>query len=181
MDYVKFVKGIQENNETLINEYIPIITGVLIKFLKVRHGADHHDAEDVVQNTIINVTEKIRKDKLNHPDTIIFYFFTTAKNEYFKFLKQKKENTDPDSVEKHGKEGDQLHSLLIQEKQKILEKCMEGLTPESKDYITYWFDHPRDDASVVAEHFGISVNNAWTKKHRIIKILKNCVEKKWHN
>jgi RNA polymerase sigma factor (sigma-70 family) len=178
MDYSKFVFAVQEEDQATINELVPVITGVLIKFLKVRQGAEHHDAEDVAQNTIINVTEKIRSDQLNNPDSVIYYLFTTAKNEYFKYLKRVKEGTYEEIPESYSSEGDQLKNILNAEKQRILEKCLQLLKPNMRDYITYWFNHPRDEAAVVADHFGITVNNAWTKKHRILKVLKDCVEKK---
>lgn len=178
MDYSKFVFAVQENDQAAINEYVPVINSVLIKFLKVRQGAAHHDAEDVAQNTIINVTEKIRSDELKNPDSVIYYLFTTAKNEYFKYLRRIKEGNYEEVPESYSSEGDQLINILNQERQRILELCLQLLKPNLKEYITYWFNHPRDEAVVVAEHFGISVNNAWTKKHRILKTLKDCVEKK---
>ncbi len=178
MDYSKFVFAIQENDQATINIYVPVIMGVLIKFLKVRQGATHHDAEDVAQNTIINVIEKIRLNKIKNPKSLIYYFYETSKNEYFKYLKKIKESNYDQISTSYVDTGDQLINILNQEKQRILEKCIHLLKPNLKEYITYWFKHPRVETVVVAEHFGISVNNAWTKKHRILKILKNCVEKK---
>lgn len=178
MDYSKFVFAIQENNQAIIKEYVPIIISVLIKFLKVRLHATHHDAEDVAQNTIINVTEKIKSNELINPDSVIYYLFTTAKNEYYKFLRSIKEGNYEEMPENFSEEGDQLINILNKEKQKILAGCLKNLKSNYKNYITYWFDNPRIEAKVVAKHFGISVNNAWTKKHRIINLLKECVEKR---
>lgn len=177
MDYSKFVFAIQQNDQATINIYAPIIIGVLIKFLKVRQGATHHDAEDVAQNTIINVIEKIRLNEINNPDSVIYYLFTTSRNEYFKYIKRFKENIY-EEIPEHFSDGDQLMNILNEEKQRILQKCIHMLKPNLKEYISYWFKHPKNEAFVVAEHFGISVNNAWTKKHRILKILKHCVDKK---
>jgi len=178
MDYSKFVFAVQHNDRVTINEYVPIIMSVLIKFLKVRQGAAHHDAEDCAQNTIINVTEKIKSDELKNPDTVIYYLFTTAKNEYYKYLNRIKEGNYDDVPNSFVSDGDQLSKLLNEERLKILERCMQLLKPNLKEYITHWFNHPRDEAAVVADHFNITVNNAWTKKHRILKILKECCEKK---
>ena len=178
MDYSKFVFALQENNQAVIKEYIPIIISVLIKFLKVRLNATHHDAEDVAQNTIINVTEKIKSNELNNPDSVIYYLFTTAKNEYYKFLRSIKEGNYEEIPESYSENGDQLSNILDKERYKILEGCLKNLKPTSKEYISYWFNNPRGEAKVVAKHFGISVNNAWTKKHRILNSLKKCVEKR---
>lgn len=178
MDYSKFVFAVRDEDQATIKECVPVIMSVLIKFLKVRVGAAHHDAEDSAQNALINVTEKIKSDQLENPDSVIYYLFTSAKNEYFKLINRSKEPTYEEVPESHSGEGDQLKRLLKEERQRILQLCMQLLKPNLREYITYWFNHPRDEAAVVADHFGISVNNAWTKKHRILKTLKECCEKK---
>lgn len=178
MDYSKFVYAIQSDDEPVINEMVPIIMSVLIKFLKVRQGAGHHDAEDCAQNTLIQATEKIKTDQIENPNSVIYYLFTTAKNEYFKLLKKDRESNYEEIPESYAADGEQLFNLLEAEKQRVLALCMKLLKPDLKEYIQHWFSNPRDDASVVADHFGISVNNAWTKKHRVLKLLKECCEKK---
>ena len=84
MDYSQFVKAIHENNKKELDEQAIVITRVLIKFLRARMNASQEDAEDCVQNTLLLVIEKIKEEKLNNPDSIIYYLFTTAKNDYFK-------------------------------------------------------------------------------------------------
>jgi DNA-directed RNA polymerase specialized sigma24 family protein len=178
MDYSRFVDAVLTDDTAQINEMVPVITAVLIKFLKVRLHANHQDAEDCCQSTLMLATQKIRQEQIKNPDSFIYYLFTTAKNEYLKLLKQMKEGTYEEVPDSHTQPPDQLINLLDKERQSILKICMGLLKPEFLEYIRYWFDHPRDEATVVASHFGISVNNAWTKKHRIVKTLKECVEKK---
>lgn len=178
MDYSRFVYAVKDNDIEELETMATIITAVLIKFLKVRIGVNHQDAEDAAQNTLLLVIEKIRKEKLKNPDSIIFYLFKTAKHEYFKAQKKIKEPTIEEIPESYSSSPDQLHTLLNEEKLNILHSCLSALKPEFKKYITYWFDNPADETSVVADHFGISVSNAWTKKHRILKVLKDCCEKK---
>lgn len=178
MDYSRFVYAVQNNDAEEIASLVSVITAVLIKFLKVRIGASHHDAEDTAQNTLLLVIEKIKEDKLNNPDSIIYYLFTTAKHDYLKAQAKIKESTFDEVPESHSEEGDQLYALLNKERMSILQFCLNKLKPDFKSYISYWFENPGDETSVVADHFGISINNAWTKKHRILKLLKECCEKR---
>ena len=141
MDYSKFVTALQENDQALIKEYVPVITNILIKFLKVRLGVTYHDAEDVAQNTIINVIKKIKSNELNNPDSLIYYLFTTAKNEYYKYLRSIKESNYKEIPESYSAEGDQLKNILNEERQRILNICLNMLKPSLKEYITYWFNH----------------------------------------
>lgn len=177
MDYSRFVYAVQKNDVKELEAQVRVITGVLIKFLRVRIGATYHDAQDSAQNTLLLVVKKIKEDKLNNPEAIIYYLFTTAKHDYLKAQSKIKEPVYDEVPSSYKKEGDQLNNLLDEERQQVLKKCLNKLKPNLRTYINYWFENPRDDATVVADHFGISVNNAWTKKHRILKILKECFQK----
>ena len=177
MDYSKFVTAILEEDQDALNTISPVISRVLIKFLMVRMGADQLDAEDSVQNTLLLTIQKIKNDKLKNPDTIIYYMFTTAKNDYLKQLSKKREPVYDDVPDVHFENGDQLERLLDDERQKILQYCLSKLKKDHKAYICYWLENPEDEAADVAGRFGISVNNAWTKKHRIIQLLKECINK----
>lgn len=181
MDYSRFVYAVQNNDKQEIESLVSVITAVLIKFLRVRIGATYQDAEDSAQNTLMLVIQKIKEDKLNNPDSIIYYLFTTAKHDYFKAQAKIKEPTFDSVPDTHFVEGDQLTALLNEERLTILKACLKKLKPDFKSYISYWLENPSDDTSVVAEHFGISVSNAWTKKHRILKLLKECCDKKLNN
>lgn len=177
MDYSEFVSAVLKNDEEKLNELSDVIFRVLIKFLIVRMDARSEDAEDSAQNALMLVIEKIRNDKLKNPDTLIYYLFTTAKNDYLKQLNRKKESNYEEIPVSVSEKPDQLENLLDEERLQILNYCMKKLRKDYYDYIKYWFDHPGDEAVAVANHFGISVSNAWTKKHRILQILKKCVRK----
>ena len=178
MDYSKFVFAVQNGDSAELNSLSPVITGVLIKFLKVRLNASHHDAQDCAQNTLLLAIEKIKAEQVQNPDSIIYYMFATAKHDYIKSQSKLSETNYLEVPDSHAEEGDQLTNLLDEERQSILQKCLSLLKPDLRDYISYWFNNPADEAVVVADYFGISVNNAWIKKHRILNMLRECCQKK---
>lgn len=178
MDYSKFVEAILQNDDSVISKQVKVITRVLIKFLMVRLGASFHDAEDCAQTTLLIAINKIRDRQLDHPEAIINYLFTTAKHEYFRVLSKNREINYEDLPEHHSIKADQLDKLLVEEKLTVLQDCLAELRADHKEFIEFWFNHPAYEAAVVADHFGISVSNVWTKKHRIIQILNECLEQK---
>jgi RNA polymerase sigma factor (sigma-70 family) len=178
MDYSKFVDAVLDQDEITITQQVNVITPVLIKFLMVRLDASIHDAKDCAQNTLLIALEKIREDKITNPDYVINYLFTTAKHEYYKQLSKDREINYEDLPEHHSDKADQLSKLLDDEKMNILKRCIEDLKADYQKYIEYWFQNPGYETAVVADHFKISVSNAWTKKHRVINTLKDCFEKK---
>lgn len=178
MDYSKFVDAVKTNDKAALDTLVRKISAVLKSFLIVRLGVGPEDAEDCTQNTLLLAVEKIREDKLNNPDSIIFYLFTTAKNDYLKLLASRKDGRHESLQGDLSEEPAQLNKLLSKEKKKFLKQCVESLKEDYKNYIQYWLENPDKEAIDVANKFGISVNNAWTKKHRIIQVLKDCIEKK---
>lgn len=177
MDYSKFVTAVLQNDRATLDELSIVISKVLIKFLLVRMDANLEDAQDSAHNTILFTIEKIKDDSLKHPDRVINYLFTTAKHDYLKSQNKNREASYDEVPDHYSKEGDQLQNILNEERQKILKRCLEKLKPKQFEYIDFWFKNPRMEASQVASHFKMSVNNAWTKKHRILQVLKECVQK----
>tara|TARA_R110002124_G_scaffold188668_1_gene355927 strand:+ start:9757 stop:10302 length:546 start_codon:yes stop_codon:yes gene_type:complete len=177
MDYSKFVTAIINNDEESLKEHYTVLTKVLVKFLLVRLDAGIEDAKDSAQNAIMFGVEKIKNQELKQPDYIIHYLFTTAKNDYLKHQNKQKESNYEEVPEHYAEEGDQLENILKEERQSILTRCFDKLNSKQFNYISYWFDNPGSETALVADHFGISINNAWIKKHRIIQVLKECFEK----
>jgi len=177
MDYPKFVDAVINDDRNTLKEYYDVLSKILVKFLLVRLDATLEDAKDSAQNAIMFAVEKIKSNELKHPDLVINYLFTTTKHDYLKHQNKQKEINYEAVPNHYSEEGDQLNNLLEEEKLKILSHCFNTLKPKQFNYISYWFDNPKSDTALVAEHFEISVNNAWTKKHRIIQVLKECFEK----
>lgn len=104
--------------------------------------------------------------------------FTTCRNNYLNAQdKGAQENYNEPPSRAAGK-GRQLDSLYTKERQKWLEFCLEKLSDTYKSFMKFWLKHPNYDASVVADKFDISVESAWTRKHRAIKKLNHCIKKK---
>lgn len=178
MDYSIFVRAVQENDRNTLNEVVPVIRKVLHKFLYVRFNAASEDAEDAIQNTLMYVCQRIRSGEIRNPEQIINYLFAAVRNQYLNQYSRVRIPVTSDLTPSYVAEPDQLSNLLNEEKLALIQECLLELRPHLREFITFWFTYPGCDASTVADHFGISVNNAWIKKHRILQILQRCVEKK---
>lgn len=178
MDYSELVRAIREDDTRTIDIYLKALHQTLYSYLLVRLNTSKEDAEDSVQNTLIKIVQRVKNDKIQHPDALLSYAFTTARNDYFKKVEKKSEVLDEKIEYKALKQPDQLSVLINSEKKSLLMRCISELKEDHQKYIKYWFLNPSMDAEDVANHFKISVNNAWTKKHRIIKILNECYKSK---
>lgn len=178
MDYSELVTAVQENDRRRINELISSLRPRLIAFLCIHMNASRADAEDCAHDSLITSIEAINSDKINNPDQVVSYILSTCRNNYLKMQKKQREASMDEVTKPRQQAPRQLQSILDAEQQQLLEWCMKQLKQKYQTFMQYWFDHPDAHTKKVASHFGISVNNAWTRKHRLIKKLNECYRKK---
>ena len=177
MEYSDLVQALKDNNSSRVSELLKTLMPRLIRFLQVHMNASGPDAEDCAQEALLTCLEAINEDNLRNPERVFYFLMSVSRNSYLKLMENKEYPYDDIPETSHQKPG-QLLSLLDKERNKILERCMEQLSDEFREYIRYWFKNPDSDAESVADHFGITLSNAWTRKHRIIKSLHECYQKK---
>ncbi len=180
MDYSELVRAVLDEDQREVDYHVNALRDVLVSYMRVRLNTTREDAEDSAQNALLKIIERIRNGKINQPDALLAYAFTTARNDYFKKVEKINERLDENIETSATQQADQLDNILDDERKKLLNDCIGELKEEYQDYIRYWFENPDMEADDVAIHFKISVNNAWTRKHRIVKILNDCYKKKFN-
>lgn len=178
MNFSNLVTAVQEDNSQEVNKLIEALRPRLMAFLRTHMNATHADAEDCAQDSLLTSIEVIKEGRLKNPDRVVSYILSTCRNTYLKMQKKRREQSIDEIPDNHQHAPRQLQSLLDEEQEKLLEWCMNQLKEEYQKFMQYWFDHPDSHAKKVAEYFGISVNNVWTRKHRLIKKLNECYRKK---
>lgn len=151
----------------------------MIQYLEYRYKISREDAEDVVQNVMLNMLEMQQKDVLREPENSSAYMFTVLKRECLKAIRinDKRCSYTEEKVDIYVNPS-QLEELQINEKLKTLEECISGMTEFNRKFIQYIIDNPEKTATDVGKHFGIKTSNVWTRKHRIRKWLCNCIQQK---
>ncbi|HKK46054.1 MAG TPA: sigma-70 family RNA polymerase sigma factor [Balneolaceae bacterium] len=178
MDYSELVTALKENDSKTVNVLLEALRPRLMAFLRVHMNATQTDAEDCAQESLIDSIESIRENRLKDPDQVVSYILSTCRNNYLKMQKKKWPDTMDNVDEARKQEPSQLQSLLDEEQMKLLKWCLGQLKSKYQKFMQYWFDHPDIHTNKVAKHFGISVSNAWTRKHRLINKLNECYQKK---
>lgn len=178
MEFSELVKALKDDNTSKVRTLLNELTPRLIRFLLVHMNAEKQDAEDCVQQALLKSLETIKEGNIRNSDQILSFLLTSCRNNYLNLMKGKNNHSNEPFPRGLGHKPLQLRSLLDKERQKLLEWCLENLSKDYHQFISYWFRYPDSDAEVVASHFEISVNNAWTRKHRIIKKLNECYEEK---
>ncbi len=175
MDYSELVNALKnEDNRTanmLIAEAIPILK----KYLISKVNASPNDADDAVQRMFEYVIPKIRKDEINSPTGLLSYMLKAARHSYYKIMRDFDLDKFDEIEEQLVSEAEQVWKLMSKEQAAILMRCLEGLRNSYREFAGFLFDYPAANTEDIAEMFGISPANAWTRKHRVLKKLADCV------
>lgn len=151
---------------------------ILCQYLQVVMGANHADAEDCAQHAILMVIERIKQNAIREPGSLYFYVIRSAKNRYLRVQFENRRSNFQEDMTHYVPPNEQIDHLVTREEELALGFCLKKLKSDYRSFIDYFFQFPGAHASDVADHFGITVNNVWVRKHRIIKKLSECVEKK---
>jgi len=178
MEYSELVGAIDQNDRPTINRLLKKLSPRLVRFLQIHMNAEKHDAEDCAQQALLKSLESINEGSIRNSEHILSFLLTSCRNNYLNMIKKKTEQPVESFPREFGRQPRQLMSLLDEERKKLLEWCIRRLSDDYREFIDYWFTFPDSEASEVASHFDITTNNAWIRKHRIIKKLNECYKEK---
>lgn len=175
MDYSALVTSIKNGDQKTANKLCAEATPILKKYVISRTGCTMTDADDAVQKMFEYIIHKILNDEIENPKGLLAYMLKTSKHMYYKMVKKQRLEQTYNIAQDNSHHPNQLWNLIDKEKQQLLTDCIDQLRLGYRDFITHWFAFPDANTEDIADHFDISVNNAWTRKHRIVKKLNECV------
>lgn len=179
MNFSELVEAIEQNDEPRINQLIKKLNPRLIRFLMIHMNASRQDAEDCAQDALLKALEVINDGKLRNAKSILSFLLTTCRNNYLNLRKKQSNNSAFDDFENDAsRQPGQLKAVLSKERRKLLQHCIDQLSESYRTFFEFWYRHPDSEAKVAAARFDISLSNVWTRKHRVLKKLRECYQKK---
>lgn len=181
LDYSELVFALQENKEGKANKLLEELIPRLKDYLKVTMNATERDAEECIHQTFLKVYEQIMEDNIRKEKYIFSYLIRTCRHEYIRYMKHQHRFSSPldDNPGYLIEPADQVSNLLDEERQEILDTCLDELDEDSRSFIEYFFSNPDATTKSASKYFKISGANVRTKKSRIISRLHHCFKRKW--
>ncbi len=176
MDYSELVYAVRRGDMKTANRMCAKAIPILKKYLISNVNATPEDAEDAVQKMFEYVIPKIQDDEIKSPSGLLSYMLSGARHSYYKIVRDFDLDKYAEIEEELVTEPEQVWNLVSEDQESILSTCIEKLKGHYQDLITFLFDHPNANTKEIAEYFQISKNNAWTRKHRVIQQLQECVQ-----
>lgn len=165
----EFVRAIQTGNERKINHHAVHLSDQVTNFLMCYCNANRADAMDCSQEAFCKTVQTIRKDRLRNHDKAASYLRQAALNNYIKLLKKQKRMHFVAPSEKNyftTTPPNQQYAMLEKEYFNQFILCLQTLSPKHRQCIRFWLIHPDAESRELAQHFDISMSNAYTRKSR---------------
>ena len=177
LDYSDLVRAVREGDRATANRMCSAALPILKKYLISNLNATPEDAEDAVQKMFEYVICKIIQGDIKNPGGILSYMLTGSRHAYLKSLRNTELEVFDELISEPFSGPDQIENLLKEEQKHILKGCIEKLDGHYRSMCEFILENPSANSLELAEKFDISVNNAWIRKHRLIKQLSECAKK----
>jgi RNA polymerase sigma-70 factor, ECF subfamily len=142
----------------------------------VRH---HADAEDILQNVSVAVTESI--DQLTSDAGFLPWAREIARRRILAYRRTARREIplDPELVQRLAEAAGRVEEERpASARRAALLACLEGLPAESRRLIARRYDGSAADARALAAHFGRTVQSIYAHVKRIKAALRDCVERR---
>ncbi len=174
---IQLVEAIRSGDDAKISREWGKLQPILKNYLIGMMGASSADADDCIQQSMMTVIEKVNEGSIQNPQSIKSYLFQCCKRNYLRIVDHSKKEL---SLEEHyvqSTPGDQLERLVESQNKQLMEHCIAKLNESSQHFIYEAVYNNKKSLSDLAKDLQISPNAAWTRKHRIINKLIECVQK----
>lgn len=140
---------------------------------------NHDDAEDILQNVSVAVTESI--SQLKSEDGFLPWAREIARRRILAYRRsaRREQVFDAELVCRLAEAADRIEEKQPASAHHVaLLACLEGLPPESRRLIARRYDGSASGAQQLAEEFGRTVQAIYAQIKRIKVALRNCVERR---
>lgn len=186
VDYSEIVEALQEGRPDDANKLLEELTVRLRDYLSVVLNATEEEAKECTQKALLIAYEKIMAGEIKNKKQIFSYLIRVCRNEYFWMMKDRwnKETDAIEEIENYERHlvdpGQQIERLQDEDRQQILEACLNNLKKKSREFIEYLIDNPDTSTREASDHFEMSEANVRTKKSRLLSRLHYCFQRKWN-
>lgn len=182
LDYSELVYALQENKNGKANQLLEELMPRLKDYLMVTMNATDSEAEECTHRAFLNVYEQIMQDNIRKEKYIFSYLVRACRHEFIRYTKHQHRFDSPldDNPDFFVEPADQVTNLLDEDRQEILNECLDQLGEKARTFIEYYFSNPDATTKQASRFFEISGANVRTKKSRIISRLHDCFKSKWN-
>jgi RNA polymerase sigma factor (sigma-70 family) len=173
----KYIDGLAANNTFIIKAIYDKFAPKVINYVKQNSG-DAHDAQDVIQETIITIFNQAKQKKLELTCPFDAYFFLLCKRKWLNQLKKRKGNEVTINDDVLSKDDDaqvlSFETSIFEDKEALFNEMFQQLGDACKDLLKATFKIKSMEE--VAKNLNITYAYARKKKSLCIGQLTKLVQ-----
>ena len=172
----EFIQRIKTNDRTVLGElflkYERMISGYVLK-----NGGDNNDAEDIIQETIIVLWQKINSDSLQLTVKLGTYLLAIAKNKWMAELR-KRRKISPLDISEHITDGNpsSLDDLVNEEQIAYVREALDMLQPICRKLLLLYYFEEKNMKEVAKILNLANADVAKSKKYQCKKSLEEILK-----
>jgi RNA polymerase sigma factor (sigma-70 family) len=145
----------------------------MVRYLVLKNSGSEDDANDVFQDALIVLFEKVKKGNFELTAALKTYVYSISRNVWFKRLRAAKGNDARiEDYENHISIEEEEESDLTEKQSVILKTCMEALGDPCKTLLTEFY-FVKKSMKEIGEMLGYtSADHAKAQKYKCLKRLK---------
>ena len=172
----EFIQRIKANDRTILGELFMKYQRMISVYV-LKNGGDKNDAEDIIQETIIVLWQKVNSDSLQLTVKLGTYLLAIAKNKWMAELR-KRRKISPQDIRENISNGNpsSLDNLVNEEKIEYVRKALEMLQPICKKLLLLYYFEEKNMKEIAKILNLANADVAKSKKYQCKKNLEEILQ-----
>lgn len=172
----EFIQRIKANDRTVLGELFMKYQRMISVYV-LKNGGDKNDAEDIIQETIIVMWQKVNSDSLQLTVKLGTYLLAIAKNKWMAELR-KRRKISPQDISENISNGNpsSLDDLVNEEKIEYVRKALEMLQPICKKLLLLYYFEEKNMKEIAKILNLANADVAKSKKYQCKKNLEEILQ-----
>ena len=174
----EFIKRIKANDRTVLGELFLKYQRMISSYIS-RNGGDKNDAEDMIQEIIIVLWQKVNSDSLQLTVKLGTYLLAIAKNKWMAELRKRKRLSSQDIPENISNGNpSSLDDMVIEEKIAHVRQALDMLQPICKKLLLLYYFEEKNMKDIAKILNLANADVAKSKKYQCKKNLEEILKEK---
>ncbi len=176
----KLLNRIKGNDRTVLGELFVRYKKLVASYIS-KHGGDHSDAEDMLQEAIIVVWQKVCSGKFELTSKLSTYILAIVKNKWSAEMRKRGRFSEELPVDVSDGNPDTLETVIKDEKMVEVRKALDALNQVCKELLMLFYFEERNLRDIARILGFANPEVAKSKKYQCKKSLETILKQKTAN
>jgi RNA polymerase sigma factor (sigma-70 family) len=173
----QYIERIRLNDREVLGEIFLKYQGMVLNYV-LKHGGKETDAEDILQEAIIVLWQKVNAGNFQLTSRLGTYLMGIAKNKWLAQLRKDKRLTSDDNREDPVDDNpSSLERLLTDEKIKLVRRALEVIQPLCKKLLMLFYFEEKNMNDIAKIMNFANTDVVKSKKYQCKKALEEVIQK----